>query len=37
METMVYTIAILLAMVGCFAMGIYVATQISNWIKKRLK
>ena len=37
METAVYTLAFLLAMLGCFAMGMYLATQISDWIKKRLK
>jgi len=36
-EIFAYTIAILLAMFGSFACGIYVATQISDWIKKNIK
>tara|TARA_R100000781_G_scaffold114984_1_gene88271 strand:- start:5819 stop:5932 length:114 start_codon:yes stop_codon:yes gene_type:complete len=37
MEIAAYTIAIVLFSLGCFAMGIYVATQISDWINKKLK
>ena len=37
METVAYTIAMLIFSLGCFAMGIYVATQISDWINKKLK
>ena len=36
-EIFAYTIAILLAMFGSFACGMYVTTQISEWIKKRTK
>ena len=36
-EIFVYTIAIGLAMLGSFALGMYVTTQISDWIKKNIK
>ena len=31
------TIAIILFGVGCFALGIYVTTQISSWIDNRIQ
>ena len=31
------TIAIILFGVGCFALGIYVTTQISSWIDNRIR
>tara|TARA_R100001463_G_scaffold74997_2_gene129047 strand:+ start:10969 stop:11082 length:114 start_codon:yes stop_codon:yes gene_type:complete len=37
MEIAAYTIAIVLFSLGCFAMGMFVASQISDWINKKLK
>ena len=37
METLVYTIAIGLAMMASFATGMYVCTQIGEWIKRKTK
>jgi hypothetical protein len=37
METTVYTIAMILFSLGCFTFGMYVATQISDWINKKIK
>jgi hypothetical protein len=37
MEIAAYTIAIVLFSLGCFAMGMFVASQISDWINKNLK
>ena len=31
------TIAIILFGIGCFALGMYVTTQISSWIDTRIK
>jgi len=31
------TIAIILFGMGCFALGMYVTTQISNWIDSRIQ
>ena len=36
-EIFVYTIAIGLAMLGSFALGMYVASQIGDWINKQIK
>ncbi len=37
METGIYTIAFIIAMLSCFSFGMYVATQISDWINKKIK
>ena len=37
METLVYIIAIGLAMMASFATGMYVCTQISEWIDRNIK
>ena len=37
METAVYTIAIGLAMIASFIFGVYVCTQISEWIDRNIK
>jgi uncharacterized protein YneF (UPF0154 family) len=37
METLVYIIAIGLAMMASFATGMYVCTQIGEWINKNIK
>ena len=37
METLVYIIAIGLAMMASFATGMYVCTQISEWINRKTK
>ena len=37
METVAYSIAMLIFCLGCFAFGMYVATQISDWINKKIK
>jgi len=36
METIAYAIALIIFSSGFFAMGLYVATQISDWINKKL-
>lgn len=37
METIVYCIAITLALIAAFILGMYVCTQIERWIDKNIK